>query len=112
VTLVLDIGVGLGALLIGVGVLVVCSALARLLGRLNATLDEVNRQIAAVSAPVVDMLGHVAGITESANKAVARFGAVVSQLEVGVASVTGITDRLRKLVTAQRATSNGETPGS
>lgn len=79
----LDIGVGLGAFLIGVGVLVVCSALARLLGRVNATLDEVNRQIAAVSAPLVEMLGHVGGIAESANKAVARLGAVVSRSRRG-----------------------------
>jgi uncharacterized protein YoxC len=108
----LDIGVGLGVLLVGVGILVVCSALARLLGRCNATLDEVDRQIAALSGPLVEMLGHVDGIAASADKGVARFGAVISQMEGVAARVTGIAAGLRNLVTMQRATSNGKTAGS
>jgi uncharacterized protein YoxC len=89
---VIDIGVGLGVLLIGIGILVVCMALAKLIARLKGTLDEVDRQIAALSPPVVEMLGHVGGIAESADATVARLGAVVGTLE-GVAGNVGDADR-------------------
>lgn len=91
--IVLDIGVGLGVLLIGVGILIVCSALSRLLARLNGTLDEVDRQIAAVSVPVVETLGHVGGIADTADATVARLGVVVGTLE-GVAGGVGKTAQL------------------
>ncbi len=91
--IVLDIGVGLGVLLIGAGVFVVCSSLAKLFARLNGTLDEVDRQIAAVSAPVVETLGHVGGIADTADATVARLGAVVGTLE-GVAGGVGRTSKL------------------
>jgi hypothetical protein len=132
--IVLDIGVGLGVLLIGVGVFVVCSALARLFARLNGTLDEVDRQIAALSAPVVETLGHVGGIADSADTSIARLGAVVNTLETVAGSVggtaklasealapalvnvgatlTGISAGLRRLVTGRRGASpDGETAG-
>ncbi len=122
--LILDILAGIGILLIGLGVFVVCSATARLLGRLNGTLDEVDRQIAAVSAPVVETLGHVGGIADTADATVARLGAVVGTLEsvaggvgrtarlatdavapalvnVG-ATLTGLSAGLRRLVTGRR----------
>jgi hypothetical protein len=133
-TFVLDIGVGLGVLLIGVGVLVVCSALARLFKRLNGTLDEVDRQIAALSAPMVETLGHVGGIADSADTTVARLGAVVNSLESVAGSVggtaklasdavapalvnvgatlTGITAGVRRLVTGRStAGTDGEKAG-
>jgi phage-related minor tail protein len=132
--IVLDIGVGLGVLLIGVGVFVVCSALAKLFARLNGTLDEVDRQISALSAPMVETLGHVGGIADSADTTVARLGAVVNTLEGVAANVggtaklateavapalvnvgatlTGITAGLRRLVTGRRgASTDGETAG-
>ncbi len=122
--IVLDIGVGVGVLLIGVGIFIVCSSLAKLFARLNGTLDEIDRQIAAVSVPVVATLGHVGGIADTADSTVARLGAVVGTLE-GVAggvgrtsklasdavapalvnlgaTLTGITAGLRRLVTGRR----------
>jgi hypothetical protein len=78
---VLSLGVGLGVLLMGVGILVVCAALAKLFARVQETLDEVNRQIAALSPPVVDMLGHVGGIAGTADATVAHFGAIAGTLE-------------------------------
>lgn len=131
--IVLDIGVGLGVLLIGVGIFVVCSSLAKLLARLNGTLDEVDRQIAAVSAPVVETLGHVGGIADTADATVARLGAVVGTLE-GVAGTVGRTSKLasdavapalvnfgatlagisaglRRLVTGRRGSAPGEVGG-
>ena len=124
--IVLDVGVGLGVLLIGIGIFIVCSSLARVFRRLNNTLDEVDRQIATLSVPVVRTLGHVDGIADTADATVARLGAVVGTLEsvaaalgntaklasdamapavvnVG-AAVTGITAGLRRLVTGR---SNG-----
>ena len=122
--IVLDIGVGLGVLLVGIGVFVACSALAKVFARLNGTLDEVDRQIAALSAPVVETLAHVGGIADTADTTVARLGGVVGTLE-GVAgkvgdtaklasdavapalvnagsALTGVTAGLRRLVTGRR----------
>lgn len=125
---VLDVGVGLGVLLVGIGVFIVCSAMAKTFVRLNVTLDEVDRQIGALSAPVVETLAHVGGIADSADAAVARLGAVVGTLETVAGSVgntaklasdavapalvnvgsalTGITAGLKRLVAGRR----GRTP--
>jgi uncharacterized protein YoxC len=91
--IVLDVGVGLGVLLMGISVFVACSALAKTFARLNKTLDEVDRQISALSAPVVETLAHVGGIADSADAAVARLGAVVGTLET-VAGNVGNTAKL------------------
>ena len=121
--IVLDVGVGLGVLLIGIGILIVCSSLARVFRRLNSTLDEVDRQIATLSVPVVRTLGHVDGIADTADTTVARLGAAVGTLETvaeGVgrtaklasdamapavvnvgAALTGITAGLRRLVSGR-----------
>jgi ABC-type transporter Mla subunit MlaD len=130
----MDVGVGLGVLLIGVGVFIVCQSLAKLFARLNGTLDEIDRQIAALSAPVVETLGHVGGIADSADATVARLGAVVGTLERIAASVastaklasdavapalvnfgatlTGVTAGVRRLVTGRRASAaEGERAG-
>jgi hypothetical protein len=88
-----DILVGVGALLAGIGVFLACRALATLFARVNGTLDEVDRQIAAVSGPVVETLGHVGGIADTADATVARLGAVVGTLE-GVATGVGSTAKL------------------
>lgn len=128
--LVLDILAGIGILLIGIGIFIVCSALAKLLRRINGTLDEVDRQIAAVSVPVVETLGHVGGIADTADATVARLGVVVGSLETvagGVgktaqlasealspalvnvgATLTGITAGLRRLVTGRRGSAADE----
>ncbi|MGD1068005.1 MAG: hypothetical protein ABR975_14455 [Vulcanimicrobiaceae bacterium] len=78
---------------VGIGILVVCLAVARLVRRMNGTLDEVDRQIGALSAPVVETLGHVGGIADSADAAVAKLGTVVGALEV-VADGVGSTAKL------------------
>jgi len=91
--IVLDVGVGIGVLLIGVSFFIACSGLAKLFARLNGTLDEVDRQIAALSAPVVKTLDHVNGIADTADATVARLGAVVGTLE-GVAGGVGNTAKL------------------
>jgi uncharacterized protein YoxC len=123
--LVFSVGAGLGVLLIGIGVLVFCSGVANLLRRLNGTLDEVDKQIAALSAPVAETLTHVGGIADTADATVARLGAVVGSLETVAgqvvktsdlanravapalvnigATVTGVTAGVRRLVTGRAA---------
>jgi hypothetical protein len=91
--IILDIGVGIGVLLMGIGIFTMCSALARVFARLNGTLDEVDRQISALSVPVVATLGHVNGIADTADETVARLAAVVGTLE-GVAHGVGNTAKL------------------
>jgi uncharacterized protein YoxC len=129
---VLDVGVGVGVLLCGIGVLVFCSSAAKVVGRLNGTLDEVDQQIAALSTPVIRTLDHVGGIADTADATVARLGAVVGTLESVAASVgktarlasdalapalvnvgaslTGLSAGLRKLVTGRRGEA-GAPPG-
>jgi hypothetical protein len=122
--IVLDVGVGLGVLLVGVAAFILCSAVARTFTRLNSTLDEVDRQIAALSAPVAQTLSHVGGIADTADSTVARLGGVVGTLETVAGSVgntaklasdslapalvnvgatlTGVTAGVRKLLTGRR----------
>jgi uncharacterized protein YoxC len=122
--LIRDVLIGVGVLLAGVGLFVLCSAAARTFARLNGTLDEVDRQIAALSAPVVQTLDHVGGIADTADATVARLGALVGTLEgvaghVGTvskaasdavapalvntgATLTGVTAGLRHIVTGKR----------
>jgi hypothetical protein len=126
--LVFSVGAGLGVLLIGIGVLVFCSGVANFLRRLNGTLDEVDRQIGALSAPVAETLAHVEGIADTADATVARLSGVVGSLESVAANVVktsdlanravapaivnvgatlaGITAGIRKLVAGKRADSD------
>jgi uncharacterized protein YoxC len=126
--IVIDVGVGVGTLLAGIGVLWACAALAKTLGRVNRTLDEVDVQIAGIGKPVGQTLEHIGGIADTADQTVARLGAVVKSLEdvadsvsqtaglakealspaivnVG-ATITGVSAGLRRLVTG-RASTNG-----
>jgi hypothetical protein len=119
------VGAGLGVLFIGIGILVVCSAIANVLRRLNGTLDEVDKQIGALGSPVAETLSHVGGIADTADSTVARLGELVGSLEIVAAQVvktsdlagravapaivnvgstlTGISAGIRRLVTGRRA---------
>ncbi len=88
-----DVLIGIGVLLAGIGIFIVCRSLATLLARLNGTLDEVDRQIGALSTPVVETLAHVGGIADTADATVARLGTVVGALE----NVAGATSRTAQL---------------
>jgi uncharacterized protein YoxC len=95
--IVLDCGVGIGVLLVGIGVLLVCVRLAAVFTRLQGTLDDVNRQINALSPPVVQTLSHVNGIADTADTTVAKLGGVAGAIE----SVAGSVAKTANL--AQRA---------
>lgn len=85
--IVLDVGVGLGALLAGLGTFLAMRALASTLGHVNTTLDEVDRQIGNLGTPVTQMLSHVGGIADTADSTVARLSGVVKSLEDVAGSV-------------------------
>jgi len=130
--LIRDVLIGIGVFIAGLGVFIACRSLANLFARINGTLDEVDRQIVAVSGPVVETLGHVGGIADTADATVARLGAVVGTLEgvaegvggaaklasnaVGPALVnvgatlSGITAGLRRLVSGKRGRTGADQP--
>lgn len=80
-SVVLDVGVGVGVFVGGVLFGVVMLVLARTLRRLNSTLDEVDRQIAALGKPVGETLAHVGGIADTADQVIARLTGIVGSLE-------------------------------
>ncbi|HTX58059.1 MAG TPA: hypothetical protein VMH02_00180, partial [Verrucomicrobiae bacterium] len=61
-SLILDAGVGVGVFLVGVAFMIGMLALAKTMGRLNQTLDEVDRQLSTMGTPVGQTLGHLEGI--------------------------------------------------
>lgn len=105
-------------------------ALARTLRRVNSTLDVVDAQLTSLGTPVGEMLTHVGGISETAEKTIARLGGIADALEnvagtlsqtatlakdavspamvnVG-ATLTGISAGLRRLVTGKRVDDRAE----
>jgi len=129
--LIFSVTAGIGVLLMGIGILAACTAIANTLRRLNITFDEVDRQLVTLSAPVAQTLSHVGGIADTADVTIARLGAVVGTLETVAAGVaktshlandavapaivnvgaalTGITAGLRRFVTGKN--DNGATGG-
>ena len=77
----LDVGVGVGVFLIGLGVFIAMMSLARTLRRVNGTLDVVDEQIGALGRPVSQTLSHVGGIADTADQTIARLSGVVASLE-------------------------------
>lgn len=124
-SIIRDVGVGLGVFLMGVGIFVAMLALAKTLGRVNVTLDEVDRQLDGLGRPVGEALQHVEGIAGTADQTLARLSGVVTSLE-GVAgsvsqtadltkdalspaivnvgaTITGVSAGLRRLVTGRKS---------
>jgi uncharacterized protein YoxC len=124
--LVLDVLAGVGAFLVGLGVLIGMLALAKTMRRVNVTLDGVDRQLETLGEPVAKTLGHVDGIADTADRTLARLGTAVESLEGVAASVSqttalaknalspaivnvgatlaGISSGLRRLVTGKNST--------
>lgn len=87
-SIVREVGIGVGVLLMGIGVLAAGLGLAKTLGRVNLTLDEVDKQIAGLGTPVGETLEHVEGIAGTADETLARIGAAVGTLEGAANSVS------------------------
>lgn len=91
----MDIGIGIGVLLVGVGALVAGIALARTLARVNVTLDVVDEQMQSLGKPIGETLDHVGGIADTADQTLARLRGVVEAVE-GVADSVSDTAELAK----------------
>ena len=85
---ILAVGVGLGVLLVGVAVFVLCLRTAGLVKRLGGTLDEVDRQLSALGGPVAQTLSNIGGITDTADVTLARLVGVVDSLETVASNVS------------------------
>lgn len=90
--MILDIGVGAGVLLMGVGIFIAMLALARTFRRVNTTLDEVDQQLATLGKPVAATLAHVGGIADTADQTLAKLTKVVDGLEGVAGSVSQTAD--------------------
>jgi uncharacterized protein YoxC len=91
-SIVMYVGAGVGALLVGVGVLAACLALAGTLGRVNRTLDVVDAQITSLSKPIGETLDHVGGIADTADQTLARLRGVVGSLEKLSGSISNVAE--------------------
>ncbi len=111
--LILDILVGVGALLVGLGIFVLGLAAAKTLARLRQTLDEVDRQLKTIGPPVASTLTQVDGVTKSLGETadtlsrtadLAKTAVTPAIVNVG-ATMSGVTAGLRRLVTGKDAKS-------
>jgi uncharacterized protein YoxC len=93
---VLYIAGGIAALLIGIGVLIACLALAKTLGRVNQTLDVVDAQVQNLSRPIGTTLDHVGGIADTADQTLARLRGIVGGLENVTTSLTKVAELTRE----------------
>ena len=93
-----SVGVGVMAILIGLGVLILCLRAGALLTRVGRTLDEVDRQIPVLSAPIATTLTHVGGIADTADSTLARLGVAVGKLEDVAAGASHTASALGSLV--------------
>lgn len=113
--MVLDVLGGIAALLVGMGVFIACLALAKTLVRVRATLDEVDRQLAGIGAPVTSTLSRVDELTKSLEQTagtvsrtvdLTRSAVVPGIVNVG-ATIAGVTAGLRRLVTGKDSKDRG-----
>jgi hypothetical protein len=65
---------------------------------LGKTLDEIDRQIPALSTPIATTLTHVGGIADTADATIARLGVAVGQLESVAAGATRTANTISTLV--------------
>lgn len=108
-----SVGLGVGSVLIGLGVLILCIRAGALLTRIGRTLDEVDRQIPVLSAPIATTLTHVGGIADTADSTLARLGIAVGQLEGVAAGASRTASSLGSLVataTSGLRKSKGDSP--
>lgn len=105
--LILDVFVGVGVLLVGIGVFIGMLSLSKIERRLKTTLDHVDLQLENVSTPLRSSLAHVDGVTKSLEETagslsstadLAKSAVVPAIVNVG-ATLSGITAGLRRLVT-------------
>ncbi len=97
-TVTWSVGIGVGAFLAGLGIFVICFRTGGLIARLGKTLDEIDKQIPALSTPIAATLTHVGGIADTADSTIARLGVAVGQLENVAAGATNAANTVGTLV--------------
>jgi len=97
-TVTWSVGIGVGVFLIGLGICYFCLRLGGLVGRIGKTLDEIDKQIPALSTPIATTLTHVGGIADTADSTIARLGVAVGQLENVASSATKTANTVGTLV--------------
>ncbi len=108
-SLILDVLVGVGVLLIGAGVFIAGLALARALARLAVTLDALDQQLENVGAPATSTLGHVNEVAKSLGDTAASVSQTVDLTKSALvpaivnfgAAVGGVSAGLRRFVTGK-----------
>jgi uncharacterized protein YoxC len=108
-TLILDILAGIGALLIGIGVLIGSLAIARELSQFRATLKQVVDEIDQIREPVTNTLGQIDKLTKSVQSTVDSVSETVDLTKDAVtpgivnvgAAVSGLSAGLRRLVSGK-----------
>lgn len=107
--LVLEVLAGVGALLVGIGVFVAATALAKTLERVRTTLDGVDRQMENIGTPATSTLAHIDEVTRSLEETASTLAqtadltksAVVPAIVNVGATLGGVTAGLRRLVTGK-----------
>lgn len=107
--LILDVLVGVGALLVGIGVFVGMLSLAKTMARLRTTLDGVDLQLENLGPPVSSTLNHVDGATKSLEETAGKLSRTADLASSAVtpaiinvgATISGVTAGLRRLVTGK-----------
>jgi hypothetical protein len=89
--LAMDLAFGAGVLLAGGGFLIAMLAVARTLGRVNLTLDEVDRQLVGLGTPVTETLNPVESIAGTAEETLGKLGKAVASIEGAAGTVTSTT---------------------
>ena len=98
-SIIRDVLVGVGVFLCGAGIFLAMLALARMLRRVNVTLDGIDRQVEAIGAPVAQTLTHVDGIAETAEGTLERIGGAVRSLESAAGNVSKTTSLAKAALT-------------
>lgn len=108
-SLILDILVGVGVLLIGVGVFIGMLALTKALKRLSVTLDAVDHQLENIGIPVTSTLVRVDDAARSLESTAASVSQTVDLAKSALvpaivnfgAAIGGASAGLRRLVTGK-----------
>lgn len=94
----MDVAFGAGVLLAGAGFMIAMLAVSRTLARVNLTLDEVDRQLVGLGAPVTETLNHVESIAGAADETLGKLGKAVASLEGAAGSVSSTTTLAKEAI--------------
>lgn len=95
----LDGGIGLGVLIIGVATLLLFTRVGRTLDRVDAVLDQSMAQLDKLSGPIGETLTHVGGVMGTVDGTLAKVSGVMDALENVASSLAKMTTAAQGAVT-------------